>query len=510
MRYDDDAGLVKAVLDGDKDAFAFLVERYQGAVYAYCLNQVSSEEDAKDTTQEVLLKAYLNLGQLKTPHAFRSWLYTIASNECRMWHRKHEAHEPLEADTQPATTPHGSDLETRLTVKEEIDALPESQRLVILMHYFSGFTLKEIGEFLGTSREAIKARLFRARQKLEMRLKSTFEEYFGSSGKPNFCIPILDKIASLPKPKPSGVDSPISKAHRLAPLPLATILSVMLLGGLSGLFSTGTDSGASQEAMSVSLLDADLILEVAQANTDIDPVLEVAQATSPKKQINIPAKQVEPGGQQKGDSGKTGAAAVQVIGSGRVDSIVTSPDGNRFALLTPLGLELHRPDGNQPPVTVDTAVRIQTPTFSRDGRFLVWNSVEQLKVWDIEKRRIVATHSFDSFKRTFLCHIGSEFVTELNNKVVSDELERVFAEHGFRSLSIYFPSTGRDGSPWILADRDTRRIFKIREEGDKLSLYAEHNRKWLDYLDVALHPTMKEGRPCVTLAGFCVVLAGFE
>ena len=49
MRYDDDAGLVKAVLDGDKDAFAFLVERYQGAVYAYCLNQVSSEEDAKDT-----------------------------------------------------------------------------------------------------------------------------------------------------------------------------------------------------------------------------------------------------------------------------------------------------------------------------------------------------------------------------------------------------------------------------------------------------------------------------
>ena len=105
MRYDDDVKLVNAVLDGDKDAFAFLVDRYQGAVYAYCLNQVSSEEDAKDTTQEVLLKAYLNLGQLKTPHAFRSWLYTIASNECRMWHRRHQAHESLEAGTEPATTP---------------------------------------------------------------------------------------------------------------------------------------------------------------------------------------------------------------------------------------------------------------------------------------------------------------------------------------------------------------------------------------------------------------------
>ena len=155
MRYDDDAGLVKAVLDGDKDAFVFLVDRYQGAVYAYCLNQVPSEEDAKDVTQEVLLKAYLNLAQLKTPHAFRSWLYTIASNECRMWHRKHQSHEALEAEVE-ATTAQRSDLETRLTVKEEIDALPESQRLVVLMHYFSGFSLKEIGEFLGTSRDSHK------------------------------------------------------------------------------------------------------------------------------------------------------------------------------------------------------------------------------------------------------------------------------------------------------------------------------------------------------------------
>ena len=158
MRYDDDAGLVKAVLDGDKDAFVFLVNRYQGAVYAYCLNQVPREEDAKDVTQEVLLKAYLNLWQLKTPHAFRSWLYTIASNEGRMWYRKHQSHETLEALADTGSTARRSDLETQLTVKKEIDALPESQRLVVLMHYFSEFSLKEIGEFLGTSRRVGKRR----------------------------------------------------------------------------------------------------------------------------------------------------------------------------------------------------------------------------------------------------------------------------------------------------------------------------------------------------------------
>ena len=379
MRYDDDAGLVKAVLDGDKDAFVFLVDRYQGAVYAYCLNQVPSEEDAKDVTQEVLLKAYLNLGQLKTPHAFRSWLYTIASNECRMWHRKHQSHEALEAEVE-ATTAHRSDLETQLTVKEEIDALPESQRLVVLMHYFSGFSLKEIGEFLGTSREAVKARLFRARQKLGLRLKGTFEEYFDSSTKPNFCIAILDKISSLPQP--FGADSPVSKAHRLAPLPVATVLSVMLFGGLAGFFPTGTDSGVSQGAINVSLLDADSGIEIAQAEVR-------------KKRIDVPVKRAKTDG-QRDIGGKTGTSPAQVIGDGSVDDIVTSPDGKLFAVLTPFGLELHRPDSNQSPTVIDTTGHIQSPTFSRDGRFLVWNGGEQLKVWDIEKQETVATHSFDS------------------------------------------------------------------------------------------------------------------
>ena len=380
MRYDDDAGLVKAVLDGDKDAFVFLVDRYQGAVYAYCLNQVPSEEDAKDVTQEVLLKAYLNLAQLKTPHAFRSWLYTIASNECRMWHRKHQSHEALETVAETTTIARGSDLETQLTVKEEIDALPESQRLVILMHYFSGFSLKEIGEFLGTSREAIKARLFRARQRLGLRLKGTFEDYFDSSTKPNFCIAILEKITSLPKP--SVADSPVSKAHRLAPLPVAAVLSVVLFGGLAGLFPIGTDSGVSNGAINVSLIDADSGIEIAQAEVR-------------KKRIDVPAERAKTD-DQWAVGGKTGTSPAQVIGDGNVDDIVTSPDGKLFAVLTPFGLELHRPDSNQPPVTVDTTGHIHSPTFSRDGRFLVWNGGEQLKVWDIEKQETVATHSFDS------------------------------------------------------------------------------------------------------------------
>ena len=383
MRYDDDAGLVKAVLDGDKDAFVFLVDRYQGAVYAYCLNQVRSEEDAKDVTQEVLLKAYLKLEQLKTPHAFRSWLYTIASNECRMWHRKHQSHEALESEVETATIAHGSDLETQLTVKKEIDALPESQRLVVLMHYFSGFSLKEIGEFLGTSRAAIKARLFRARQRLGMRLKGTFEEYFDSSTKPNLCVAILDRISSLPQP--FGADSPVSKAHRFTPLPVAAVLSVVLFGGLAGLFPMGTDSGASKGGVNVSLVDADSDIEIAQADVQ-------------KKRIDARTNRAT-AEERRGVSDETGASPMQVIGEGRIDDIVASSDGKLFAVLTPFGIEVHRPDSNQSPTTIGTSGRIHSLAFSRDGRFLVWSGDEQLTVWDVEEQEMVAVHSFDAPRR---------------------------------------------------------------------------------------------------------------
>ena len=80
---------VNRCLSGDWAAFAFLVDKYKEVVHAYAYNRVNDYQVAQDITQEVLIKAYRKLGQLKWPHRFRSWLYTIASNECKMWLRKH-------------------------------------------------------------------------------------------------------------------------------------------------------------------------------------------------------------------------------------------------------------------------------------------------------------------------------------------------------------------------------------------------------------------------------------
>jgi RNA polymerase sigma-70 factor (ECF subfamily) len=79
----DDETLVHHCLAGDKSAFGFLVHKYKDLVHVYACQKVWNYADAEDITQEVFIRAYRNLAKLRYPHNFRSWLYTIASNECK-------------------------------------------------------------------------------------------------------------------------------------------------------------------------------------------------------------------------------------------------------------------------------------------------------------------------------------------------------------------------------------------------------------------------------------------
>ena len=83
--YSADEKLVSQTLAGDRDAFGVLVHKYQEMVYTYAFQKVRNEADAQDITQEIFLQAYRCLYQLRQPHLFRSWLYTIMSNECKRW-----------------------------------------------------------------------------------------------------------------------------------------------------------------------------------------------------------------------------------------------------------------------------------------------------------------------------------------------------------------------------------------------------------------------------------------
>ena len=87
----DDAQCVHRCIQGDADAFAELVRRYQHAVYGLALSYVHSFADAEDLAQEAFIAAYQNLHRLREPARFAPWLKTIAVNLCRNWQRNRKA-----------------------------------------------------------------------------------------------------------------------------------------------------------------------------------------------------------------------------------------------------------------------------------------------------------------------------------------------------------------------------------------------------------------------------------
>ncbi len=191
MKQADERTLVLEAQNGSRLAFEQLVRRYDQGVLRLALNLVRSPEDAKDIYQEAFLRVYRHLGRFRFECSFYTWVYRIVTNACLdHLRRKSTRKEDRVAGTTDGDGD-GTDIldqirETRADADPERDlmrrqiafginqALSElspRERMVFEMRHYQGMKLKLIGEMLGTSEETIKNCLFRARQKLRVRLR---------------------------------------------------------------------------------------------------------------------------------------------------------------------------------------------------------------------------------------------------------------------------------------------------------------------------------------------------
>ena len=83
----DDGHIVHQCLSGNTGAFALLVDKYKARLFALVYAKVGQFEDAEDITQDVFLNAYRKLSTLRRWDNFYAWLYSIASNRCKEFHR---------------------------------------------------------------------------------------------------------------------------------------------------------------------------------------------------------------------------------------------------------------------------------------------------------------------------------------------------------------------------------------------------------------------------------------
>jgi RNA polymerase sigma-70 factor (ECF subfamily) len=173
LQYSDERLVLEAV-NGSQLAFEHLVKQYQYHVLKTASSILKDEQAAQDVTQEVFLAAYVNLAKLKDRRKFGGWLTQIAINLARRWLRDgrqyRENTDSLEL-TEPVVISR-RDLQRyerdklRQEIWDAIDELPDAHREVVILHYISGYSYKEIAQMLSTSVSTVLGRLQKARDQL--------------------------------------------------------------------------------------------------------------------------------------------------------------------------------------------------------------------------------------------------------------------------------------------------------------------------------------------------------
>ena len=155
-----DGELVRKSLQGDTDAYAVLVKRYQDAVYATAFYYAGRYGGAEDISQDVFWKAYRNLRQLKDREHFGAWLKIITTRTAANWLRKHVARPQNTATPLPhrrgrspeeAVAAPFSESDDYTRIQAAIQQLPERYQLPVVLRYVQEMSYKEICRFTGDS-----------------------------------------------------------------------------------------------------------------------------------------------------------------------------------------------------------------------------------------------------------------------------------------------------------------------------------------------------------------------
>jgi len=183
----EDLKCVRATRDGNAEAFADIVKRYQDRVFNTIYRLLGDHEDAKDLTQQTFLRAYMSLDRFKGASSFYTWLYRIGVNAALDERKKRPRRarpmgdafaETVDTDTRRPTSAANSNPAEQVLSREReqmvtraIASLDELHRGVLVLRDIEGMDYDQISEVLAVPRGTIKSRLHRARLVLKEKLK---------------------------------------------------------------------------------------------------------------------------------------------------------------------------------------------------------------------------------------------------------------------------------------------------------------------------------------------------
>jgi RNA polymerase sigma-70 factor (ECF subfamily) len=183
---DSDALLMMRVADGDRNALCSLMDKWESPLLGFIYRYVQNREAAAELTQETFVRLYEARARYRGDMRFSPWIFRIAANLCRNYHRWRKRHpedmawdEACEATNAPqqGTVREEDDpaailarRESLSELKNAIAAMPHDLATTLLLYYYQELSYREIAEVIGCSERGVETRLYRARTWLSKEL----------------------------------------------------------------------------------------------------------------------------------------------------------------------------------------------------------------------------------------------------------------------------------------------------------------------------------------------------
>jgi RNA polymerase sigma-70 factor, ECF subfamily len=167
----DDHVAINKCKAGDKDAFRYIVERYQAEAMGHAWAILADREDACDAVQDAFLDAYQALGRFEMTRQFYPWFYTILRNRCFKLVARHKKTVALSLDDVLILAPVSEvTAEDRISLEQGLLELSPAERELLTLKHLDGLSYDELAERLEIPKGTVMSRLFHARKRLREKL----------------------------------------------------------------------------------------------------------------------------------------------------------------------------------------------------------------------------------------------------------------------------------------------------------------------------------------------------
>lgn len=162
--------LVKAAMNGDKEAFVQIIESLKIDLYKIAKVRLKDEEDILDAIQDTIVSSYKSIKKLTNPEKFKKWIIKILINKCNnIYLQRKEKSIPFDEVSENLIQSEND--YNNLEMEDILKYLTEEEKMIITLYYLEDYKSKEISWILDMNENTVKTKISRAKSKLKQKLE---------------------------------------------------------------------------------------------------------------------------------------------------------------------------------------------------------------------------------------------------------------------------------------------------------------------------------------------------